>query len=276
MTHYSLYKFSVLFLLLVFIGIQPITAQNKTDDEFNIHSTILNEERTCFIHLPETYFEEGFEEHSYPVLILLDGKAFYKSTVGTVQFMSSTRNRNYFIPETIIVAIKNVDRERDFTVTKIKTKRVNTMGGGQNFLDFISTELIPLVDKNYRTDAHRTLVGHSLGGLLTLNAFMDPNSVFDAFLAIDPSVWWDATLMQTKVDNIDAACFQKPFYIATANLEERRYERNKKKHDKLVELLLLRSQNSTGLSHETFDNEDHRSVPLPAIYNGLRFLNQED
>lgn len=61
--------------------------------------------------------------------------------------MSSDRNRNYFMPEMIIVAVENIDRETDFTVTKIKTKRVNTMGRGKNFLKFIEKELTPFVRK---------------------------------------------------------------------------------------------------------------------------------
>src|SRR5690606_39393109 len=67
----------------------------------------------------------------------------------------------------------NVNRERDFTLTKLKTKRPNRMGGGRNFLNFIEKELIPFIDKNYRTEPNRILVGHSLGGLLTLNSYMD-------------------------------------------------------------------------------------------------------
>ena len=78
-------------------------------------------------------------------------------------------NRNHLISEIIIIAIENIDRERDFTVTKIKTKRPNTMGGGRNFLDFIEKELIPYIDNNYKAEPFRTLVGHSLGGEVFLH-----------------------------------------------------------------------------------------------------------
>ena len=59
-----------------------------------------------------------------------------------------------------VVAIENVDRERDFTVTKIKTKRPNRMGGGRNFIQFIEKELLPYLDKNYKTNKDRTFIGH--------------------------------------------------------------------------------------------------------------------
>lgn len=264
--------------LILLFGVQSIFSQNSTDilagSWFTINSNILNEDRTCLISLPDSYHESSGTEKSYPIIILLDGYVHFKTTVGIVQFMSSDRVRNNFMSETIIVAIENVDRERDLTVTKIKTKRVNTMGGGRNFLNFIEKELIPYIDKNYRTEPIRTLIGHSLGGLLTVNAYMDKNSVFDTYIAIDPSLWWDEALMKSKVDAIDTKSFNKKLYIATANQEERRYEKNKKKHDRYYELLKIKSNKQMHVKIESFDNENHRSVPLKGIYDGLKYINQ--
>ncbi|MFT6935013.1 MAG: putative alpha/beta superfamily hydrolase [Maribacter sp.] len=145
--------------------------------KFIINSSILDEDRTCLISLTDSYNDSTEVKKKYPIMILLDGSSHFKTASGILHFMSSNRNRNHFIPETIIVAIENIDRERGFTVTKIKTKRANSIGGGNNFLKFIEKELIPYVDKKYRTNPYRTLVGHSLGGLLTLNAHMDKNSL---------------------------------------------------------------------------------------------------
>lgn len=154
-------------------------------------------------------------------MILLDGYTHFKTAAGIVHFMSSPRNRNNFIPEMIIVAVENVDRERDLTITKIKTVRPNTMGGGHRFLDFIEHELLPYIDANYHTESFKMLTGHSLGGLLAVKAYKYEESVFDAYLAIDPSIWWDEALMKAKVDSISPSSFEKPLYIATANQGER-------------------------------------------------------
>jgi len=70
------------------------------------------------------------------------------------------------------------------------------MGGGRNFLDFIEKELVSYVDKNFRTEPSKTLIGHSLGGLLTLNSYIDENSIFDAYISIDTSIWWDEEMMK--------------------------------------------------------------------------------
>ena len=191
-------------------------------------------------------------------MILLDGTVHFHMASGVVHFMSSARNRNRFMPETIIVAIENVDRERDFTVTKLKTRRPNTMGGGSNFLRFMQEELIPFIDSNYRTEPVRTMVGHSLGGLLTLNAYMDNNSLFDAYISIDPSIWWDEETMKHKVDSISTTSLDKKLFIATANQGEVNYERNKKRHDALYNLMKEKSRGDTNVEIAYFEEEDHR------------------
>ena len=264
------------FIFLFYL--QSAYCQNNTDillgSTFTINSSILNEDRTCLISLPDSYNEDG--EKMYPVLILLDGYTFFGTTAEIVHFMSSSRNRNYLMPETIIVAIENVDRERDFTVTKIKTKRPNTMGGGREFLKFIEKELIPYIDKNFRTNSDRTIIGHSLGGLLTLNSYLDKGSIFDAYISIDPSIWWDEEMMKNKVDSISSISLNKKLYIATANQGEAKYERNKKRHDSLYALLKEKTEGDLKVKIEYFENEDHRSVPLKALYEGLKYLNQEN
>ena len=193
-------------LCILLFGAQTAFGQNKRDiiigSQFIIKSTILDEERTCLISIPDSYNDSTQVAKKYPIIILLDGYTHFKTASGIVHFMSSNRNRNNLMPESIIIAIENVDRERDFTFTKIKTKRPNTMGGGRNFLNFIEKELIPYVDKKYRTKPSKTLIGHSLGGLLTLNSYLDKSSVFNAYISIDPSIWWSEEMMKNKVDSI--------------------------------------------------------------------------
>jgi predicted alpha/beta superfamily hydrolase len=267
------------FTILIFGG--PILFAQQNHDiivgsTFRINSTILNEDRNILISLPDSYNDSSKEKKKYPIMILLDGYTHFKTAAGIAHFMGSDSNGNRFIPETIIVAIENIDRERDFTVTKIKTKRPNTMGGGKNFLDFIEKELIPYIDKYYSTKTHRILAGHSLGGLLTLNAYMDQNSLFDAYISIDPSIWWDEQMMTDKVVAISPLAFKKRLYVATANQGEASYERNKKRHDTFYTLMKKRAAGPLNAKIEYFENESHRSVPLIALYEGLKYLYDEN
>ncbi|BAO76384.1 alpha/beta hydrolase [Winogradskyella sp. PG-2] len=267
-------------LCILLFGAQTAFGQNKRDiiigSQFIIKSTILDEERTCLISIPDSYNDSTQVAKKYPIIILLDGYTHFKTASGIVHFMSSNRNRNNLMPESIIIAIENVDRERDFTFTKIKTKRPNTMGGGRNFLNFIEKELIPYVDKKYRTKPSKTLIGHSLGGLLTLNSYLDKSSVFNAYISIDPSIWWSEEMMKNKVDSISKISLGKKLYIATANQGDTNYERNKKRHDHLYKLITKKTKEPTNIEIKYFDKENHRSVPLIALYEGLLYINQEN
>tara|TARA_A100000171_G_scaffold51226_1_gene64939 strand:- start:30935 stop:31765 length:831 start_codon:yes stop_codon:yes gene_type:complete len=268
-------------LYILHSGVQTTFGQNETDDiivgsKFVIKSNILDEKRTCLISLPDSYNNSSEVDKKYPVIILLDGYTHFKTASGIVHFMSSNRNRNNLMPESIIIAIENVDRERDFTVTKIKTKRPNNMGGGRIFLNFIEKELVPYIDKKYKTEPFRTLVGHSLGGLLTLNSYMDENSVFNAYISIDPSIWWNEEMMKNKVDSTSSISLDKKLYIATANQGEANYEMNKQRHDSLYTLITKKSDKPLNIEIEYFEKENHRSVPLVALYEGLKYINQEE
>ena len=267
-----------LLLLLLFIPIISFGQKDYnilTNKIFSIYSEILNEERTCLISFPDSYYETSIDK-MYPIIILLDGYTHSKTATGIVHFMSSNRVRNNLMPESIIIAIENVDRRRDFTITKIKTKRPNTGGGGRKFLNFIEKELIPYIDENYRTESYRTLIGHSLGGLLALNSYMDKNSVFNTYIAIDPSIWWNEETMKNKVDSISSKSLNKKLYIATANQGEANYERNKKRHDDFYKLMTKKSDEPINVAIEYFEKENHRSVPLVALFKGLKYINQEN
>ena len=259
---------------LPFCLFSSIYAQNTTErlSSFQITSEILNETRSCLLSLPASYSENTDKE--YPLLILLDGRAHFSVAVEISDFLSSSNLRHGIIPEIIIVAIENVDRERDFTHTKLQTTRENTMGGGRNFLAFIEQELFPYVDQQYRTNDQRMLSGHSLGGQLAINAFRDSGSLFDGFIALDPALWWDEAVTKDRVESIDIESFEKPLFIATANQNPARAERNKAKHDLLFQLLQEKSESTFKVDHMIFDDENHRSVPLLGLYYGLKYVLQ--
>lgn len=265
--------------IILFLACPVLYAQDKVDsvDEthFNVYSEILQEERRCLIKLPYSYFDEDNSEKKYPILVLLDGSIHFKTTLGIVELMASEKSGNYLMHESIIVAIENVDRERDFTFSKIETKRQNTTGGGTMFLEFIENELLPYIDNNYRTTNSRALIGHSLAGLFTLNAYLSKNSSFENYLSIDPSIWWDEEMMENKIDSAKSYFTKNKLYIATANQGDSNYERNKKRHEDFHSMLIKATGQKLKVKLEYFEDENHRSVPSKAILAGLNYLNQD-
>lgn len=98
------------------------------------------------------------------------------------------------IPNIILVGIENTERRRDLTgPTKIEydLKHVPNPGGAENFRQFIKEELFPVIDQKYRTSNKKALIGESTAGLFVIETFiLDPN-MFDYFIAMDPTLWYN-------------------------------------------------------------------------------------
>src|SRR6267143_5404311 len=176
-----------LFLLLVSLatsaGAQEKDQAIKIGEKFTFHSRTLNEDRPYWVYLPESYNSRSQAPEAYPVLYLLDGDALFHSATGLVQFMS--RNGNVQIPELIIVAVPNTNRTRDLTPTHSlrnqlgkESASLTSSGGGDAFLRFLEEELVPRIEANYRTLPYRILLGHSLGGLIAIQALVTAPKTF--------------------------------------------------------------------------------------------------
>lgn len=260
-------------VLLLLIGINQVKSQDVGSivigSKHSLWSEILNEDREYWISLPDSYNVLEFSHKSYPLLIVLDGNVHFKALSGMVNYMSSDLYRNRKIPEMIVVGIQNVDRRRDYTPDKIVTARENNSGGGERFLSFLENELIPELDQKYRTEQYRILFGHSLGGLLATHVYMKEKTLFNSFIAVDPSFGtWDSETMDKKLDFLNKNSFERFIYIATANWGKRNI-RNRDRHVRLYESLNRKCKGELPAKLEYFENEDHSSVPIIAFHNGI-------
>jgi len=153
---------------------------------------ILNEKRTLNIYLPE-----GFNRNDttrYSVIYLLDGSADedFIHIAGLVQFNSFPWIHR--LPKSIVVGIANVDRQRDFTFpTTVSADLANypTTGHSDRFIQFLEKELQPFIETKYPINSSRTLIGQSLGGLLATEILLKRPALFNAYIIVSPSLWWD-------------------------------------------------------------------------------------
>lgn len=158
---------------------EPVIVGSK----IQLHSRILNETRTLLIATPAGYDQET---ERYPVLYMLDGEDNFVQVVGIVQSLADADR----IPPILVVGIANTERERDLapqTEVELEIRFHPKSGGANEFLKFISSELIPYVDLHYRTRPYKMLVGHSLGGLFAVYALASEPKLFNAYIAIDPT-----------------------------------------------------------------------------------------
>lgn len=155
-----------------------------------VQSKELAETRILNIYLPDGY--SNTSDMKYPVIYLLDGSVNedFLHIAGLVQFQSMIQA----MPNSIVVGIANVDRKRDFTYpTSIRADKVSmpSSGNSDKFIAFVEKELEPYIEKKYKTNGTKTLIGQSLGGLLATEILLKKPALFNNYIIISPSLWWD-------------------------------------------------------------------------------------
>jgi predicted alpha/beta superfamily hydrolase len=279
---------TALVLLSVMAG--PASAQSRFQGATHIGqvdsvwSTTLDENRPYLVYTPPSYGDTTVAPQRYPVLYLLDGDAHFHSVSGLIQILGTGVNGTFVVPEMIVVAIPNTDRMRDLTPTHteagfdgIPAPALASTGGMPDFLAFMTTELVPRVDSLYRTLPYRVFVGHSLGGITTLNALYTTSESFNAYVAIDPSLWWDDRVLLKKArDFFSTARLEgKALYVAQANTINAADTARNLHFESITHFdAVMRSYDRSGLRYgfRYYDQDSHGSVPLIAEYDALRFI----
>lgn len=237
---------------------------------FSLSSKILNEKREIWIYTPADYKRSS---DGYPVLYLLDGESHFRHVVTMVEYLSD----NLMLPQLIVVAIPNTDRIRDFTPLhsliglngKEDASIFSTSGGGDQFIRFVKEELMPYVNKNYRTHPYAILEGHSLGGQLATYMWHASPGLFQAHIVISPA-YYGAN--RETLRNV------APFLQRHSNLEGRMFvaigeEPRLQSHaDSLVQMLTFLSPSSFHWKYQKYEDDDHGSVGHAALHDGLRFI----
>lgn len=243
-----------------------------------IASKQLGEKRIVNIYLPEGYKDS--DTGTYRVVYLLDGSANedFPHVAGLVQFYEMM----WLMPKTIVVGIANVNRKRDFTfpVSKgvkqpaagkqdkwaaffEKEMRRPEAGGSAKFMAFVAQELQPYITSHYRT-GQRTLIGQSLGGLMATEFLAKHPELFDDYIIVSPSLWWDhesliGAIAPEKIAN-------KTVYIAVGK------EGDVMEGD-ARELAKRLQQNKTAkVIFKAFERETHATILHNAVYDAFRTL----
>ena len=233
--------------------------------KIRINSTVLSEERTIFVSTPSDY---DLSNNFYPVMYVLDGSE------GTIHFVSGLvrdLSLRSLCPKMIIVAITNTDRFRDMTPTPYDRNPDRPSGGADKFLQFIETELFPFIEKEYRTLPYRIFKGHSASGICVTHAFLSHNYMFNAYIGISPSLWWDSNLFSKTADEkLGEINFKhRHYYFSTGSKET---AHNIEGGQSFFEVLTKKNPGDLKWKFDHLQNEDHGSQATIAMYNALRFI----
>lgn len=254
--------------ILTFILIISFSAQlfAKTETEiiaggerFTIHSKALNEDRVILISLPDNYDNSEFD---FPVLFVLDGETHFRHVSGATDYLA----RNGLAPGIIVVAVTNVDRNRD--LSPVHVDNIPTSGGAEKFHKFLKKELLPKIKKKYRTSDYNILMGHSFGGTFVGYSLIEHPDVFDAYIAVSPYLQYadNYILKEAKANLKEKYDNPKSFYMTVG--DEIEYF---SVLDDFSDLLKARSDKGISSKYVQMPKDNHATTPYLSAFNGLRF-----
>ena len=182
----------ILFTICLIANTSPTRADEPvpTHETLQVESTKLGETRVINVWVPPGYV--AGKKSGYPVLYMPDGgiKEDFPHVVATVDSLVHSGS----IPPMLVVGIENTQRRRDMTgptevAEDLKTAPV--IGGSGAFRAFIADELMPTIRKRYAVNDKSAIIGESVAGLFIVETFFLKPNLFDTYIALDPSLWWN-------------------------------------------------------------------------------------
>ena len=246
-----------LYLFLALLGSLPAFSQKTTD---TIHSQKLNEDRVISISLPSSYYSN--KDKNYPLLVLLDGDYLFEPFTGALAY------GNYWddLPEVIVVGIHQKNDQRD-SDTEVEVESGIPFEKGAKFFDFITTELLPAFEKEYRIAPFKIIAGHDVtAGYLNLFLYKD-NPIFNAYVSLSPELGVD---MEERVSTRLSLSKKPVFYyqsIADGDLKKMRERAN------ALDAIIKKLTNpNLYYKSDDFQNASHYSLVLHSIPSALYHL----
>jgi predicted alpha/beta superfamily hydrolase len=232
-----------------------------------IPSRHLGESRDVLIRLPDGYSdEEGEGGNRYAVLYILGGDDYFLAFAGLVDYLTMFE----LVPDLIVVGVPQNDAMKEFTFSPANAAYGDfpTSGGAEPFHLFLKEELVPLVDRRFRTNPYRMLVGHSLGGLFAIECMGRSPDLFQATLALSPSLQWNQYEWLRASDTLfdDTAFWRQTLVIS---LESRTEEADRR----LAEFeALVDAEAPRGFEYDLsrYPEESHASMGVPGFYHSIQ------
>lgn len=247
-----------------------------------VQSKELNEKRVLNIYLPEGY--NAKDTAKYPVIYLLDGSADedFIHIAGLVQFNSFPWING--VPKSILVGIANTDRSRDYlfpTNIAHDKKLAPSAGGSAKFISFIEKELQPFVEKNYKANAEKTIIGQSSGGLLATEILLTKPALFNKYIIISPALWWDnASILKKDPATLQAGLTKKTtVYIGVGKEGLTPSEENHVMEvdaNLLAEKIINLKSKNLQVFFDYLPQETHATSLHPAVFNAFRLFYPAD
>ncbi|PHR10833.1 MAG: hypothetical protein COA40_13365 [Aequorivita sp.] len=243
-----LFIYLFLFCVLQNVFSQDISIGNRD----KVYSEILQQDREFSVYFPPSY--NTAINQKYPVLYILDGDYNFQYLAGFLELQGGISE---VIPEMILVAISGKGTAEYRKNCKPTIEGVEDSGNAGEMVSFIEKELIPYVNKNYKTADYKILGGHSVGGIFVINTAINHPDLFNDYIAISPALWWGENAMEDVMEKTwgKTKSTTASVYISLANEQGMGVNEFLKKVPKSIV--------EKNIQFKEFPNEIHNSVGLP-------------
>lgn len=247
-----------------------------------VFSKVLGEKREVWIHIPKSNGGDAIKDRgNYPVIYLLDGSENFNTVVSITEHMEESS----LCPPMIVVGIVHKERLSELT-TGTDKELPSVVGNGEKFMTFIEKELIPYVNVTYPVSTYKTFIGHSLGGLTVMHTFLHNPNLFNAYVSLDGSLWWNKNKVVKEGNTIlpTQNYSGKTLFMAMANRLEPGVDTLSVQKDTSGNTGLIRSNlqfikelsknkgNQLRFKSKFYEDDNHPSVRLIGEYDALRFI----
>jgi len=233
-------------------------------ETFTLSSKVMNEPRRINVYRPPVADQQA----PLPVLYMLDGgiKEDFLHIAGLVQVSVGNGTMRPFL----LVGIENTERRRDMTgpTESPEDKKIAPrVGGSATFRAFIAKELMPEITRRYRTTDETAIVGESAAGLFIVETlFLEP-AVFDTYIAVDPSLWWNNEELVKKAEARVAKLKASATLFLTSSSDG-----NTKSVEALATAWRKAAPRTLQLIYEPMPTETHATIFHPAALRAFRLL----
>ena len=170
-------------------------------------------------------------------------------------------------------------RVRDYLYPKsLPSDEMEAVGGGKNFHQYLTEELLPKIDSQYRTDINkRALLGHSFGGYFVLysllNQLQNNTNHFQNFISASPTLWYNNFYLNQLPEELAQSKKQLGIFLSVGDLEDSAWS-VKPVRDLAA---AMQKYNIEGVEFKTqiYNHLDHMDVAVLSFTKGLQELSND-
>ncbi|MCK0114414.1 alpha/beta hydrolase-fold protein [Gelidibacter sp. F63206] len=271
---------NIILITIIAFYSSSTSAQNIARVEnVKIESKNLNQEREILIYTPVDY--DWRENESFNVIYVFDSQSreFFDYTSSMISFLTDN-TKSYIVVGITSPYNEKLDYARNNDLLPVletensKSRYGKYSGNADNFFAFVSDEIIPFIDSNYRTLNNRIAVGHSLSASFVLNSFIKNPNLFNSYIAISPNLAYDKDKLANELVNFDYSKIEKPtyLYLSSANEGIDYWKEWKPAREKVYSFYKQKLQNNNlKVQINEFPECNHWGTFPPSLNKGLDF-----